>query len=455
MAKQLNVAHVLEGSVRKAGTRVRITAQLIEARSDTHLWSESFDRELDDIFAVQDEIAGAIGAALKMKLVLGAGQAAPPSAIEAANTDAYDAYLRGRDLIHHRDKEAMEEAVHHLERAVRLDDYFAPAHAQLAIATMIHSSYVATDRVGARRKAVRHLDRAQALKPDLAEANAGRALLAQYADEPEATIYHARQALAANPSYVDAMEWMHNALKRLGRYEEAHAILEQMLATDPLSITGRMYYAAWLTNSGRIAEAHEIADALLPQSPKAAYRTHARISFWNEGKLADSISWGLRASTNDWYASSALTLIGEYDEARRITTDYWIDANEGRWDEAIQTSQRNVQLYPDSGNFIADAAEILYRAGHPEKALPLYERALALAPEGRAVRGSFGPYFSIQLTLLQRQTGNEEGAQEPARIARQEHAARRAAGEVNAVQDQTEALIAAFDQEPGPGHRSA
>jgi len=102
VAEQLNVAHVLEGSVRKMGNRVRIKAQLIEARSDSPLWSETYERELDDIFALQDEIAGAISDALKVKLALVAGQVVQPTVSKTANTDAYDAYLRGRELIHRR-----------------------------------------------------------------------------------------------------------------------------------------------------------------------------------------------------------------------------------------------------------------------------------------------------------------------------------------------------------------
>ena len=134
VAEQLNVAHVLEGSVRKVGNRVRIMAQLIEARSDSHLWSESYDRELNDIFAVQDEIAAAISDALKVKLALAADGALQPALIKTANTEAYEAYLRGRGLIHRRGRENLEEAVRDLERALRLNEEFAPAHAQLAIA---------------------------------------------------------------------------------------------------------------------------------------------------------------------------------------------------------------------------------------------------------------------------------------------------------------------------------
>jgi TolB-like protein len=137
IATTLKVAHILEGSVRKSGNRLRITAQLIKADDGFHLWSETYDREMTDIFAIQDEIAGAISEALRVQLALEGDQpkAHQPVVIEAANTQAYEAYLRGRQLINRRGREAIEAAVTHLERALRLDNNYAPAHAQLAIAT--------------------------------------------------------------------------------------------------------------------------------------------------------------------------------------------------------------------------------------------------------------------------------------------------------------------------------
>jgi TolB-like protein len=441
LAAQLNVAHVLEGSVRKAGNRVRITAQLIEARSDTHLWSESYDRELDDVFAVQDEIAAAIGAALKMELALAVGETIKPTAIEAASTDAYDAYLRGRELVHHDNRAAMEEAVRHLERAVRMDDAFAPAHAQLAMATMLLTSYVSSDRERARRTAIRHLDRAQALEPDLADAHVGRALLANYANDPESAIAHARKGLASNPNSIEAMIQLRYALED---EEEAHAILEQILVIDPLSIIGRMDYADWLADQGRIEEAHEVAEQLIAQSPSAGYRTHSRISFLVEGKLAEALYWALKTSRDGLaHAWNIFALVGEYDEARRVSAPriaHWIDANEGRWDDAIRASQREVQLTPDGGSMVADAALVLYHAGRLDEALLLYERALALAPEGRR-----GPYFMMQLAVVRRKAGDEEGAQAAAQLAMQDHAAARAAGKIG---DMEEAMIAAWEHEP-------
>jgi len=450
VAEQLNVAHVLEGSVRKVGNRVRITAQLIEARSDSHLWSQSYDRELDDIFAVQDEIAGAISEALKVKLALVAGEAVQPTVITTANTDAYDAYLQGRELIHRRGQENMEEAIRQLERSLRLDNNFAPAHAQLAIATMLLTGIVASPPEEARRTAIRHLDRAQALEPDLAEAHAGRALVAKYANDPESTVEHARKALASNPNYIDAMHWLQTALGSLGRYEEADAIEEQMLVTDPMSVIGRVHYAGGLMFRGRIEEAHELADQLLAQSQYAGYRVHASTSLWYEGKIAEALSWALRAPEGNIYVIYAFELVGEFDEARRVKHrfTYWADVVEGRWDEAIQATQRRLQLNPDGRGAIADAAEVLYHAGRIDEALPLYERLLEFVPEGQPVPGWGSLAMTMRLALARRKAGDEDGAQAAAEIAGQEHAAGRADGAENQFQDLAEAMIAAFDHDP-------
>jgi TolB-like protein/Flp pilus assembly protein TadD len=463
VAKQLNVAHVLEGSVRKTGNRVRITAQLIETRSDSHLWSETYDRELDDIFAVQDEIAGAIIDALKVKLVLVAGEPAKPKAIKAANTDAYDVYLRGRELIRLRGRQNLEEAVRHLERALRLDETFAPAHAQLAIATALlersSAAYGRLSREEVLRIALPHLDRAQELEPDLAEAHAGRVLLA---DDPEAAIEHARKALAVNPSYSDAMYWLYLALKNLGRYEEASATLMQMLVTDPLNIVGRHAYALWLARRGRVEEAHEMADQLLLQSPWGGYTKHAQISVGWEGKITEGLSWALRAHAEDpstyifsEYRVLGFIWVGEYDEARRIDDElaYVVDVAEGRFDDAIQATQKRMQLDPYNVEAIAPAANVLYAAGRIDEALSLYERLRNFVPEGRPIPkinkiDFLGGWMTMRLALARRQAGDEEGAQAAAQIVRQDQAARRAAGRKDQREHRTEAMLAAFEHNP-------
>ena len=445
IAEQLNVAHVLEGSVRRAGNRIRITAQLIDARSDSHLWSQTYERELDDIFAVQDEIAGAISDALRVRLVVDKEKSAMPLAIKATSTEAYDAFLKGRELIHHRTKDAFEQAISYLERSISLANDYAPAHAQLAIATVLYRGY---SWENARRTAFRHLDRAQTLEPNLPEAHAGRALLALN-DDAEAAIEHARKALAVNPSYIDAMTWLRIALGQLGRREEAHEVLEQMLVSDPLSIVARLHYANWLAGSGRIEEAHDIADRIIEQSPKSGYTLHAKLSYWNEGDLDKAVYWALKGSLSSGEATLVFTDVGEFDEARRLTrySGKWIDFAEGRWEDAIAKARKEAQQNPNSQNRLNDAADILYRTGLFEEALPLYERALDFAPEGRTA-GSWGAYYAMQLALMRRKAGDEEGAQAVADLVRQELSEDQTAGGQFWESPLTEAKLAAFDNDP-------
>jgi TolB-like protein/Tfp pilus assembly protein PilF len=450
VAEKLNVRHVLEGSVRRSGNQVRITAQLIDATDSTHVWSQIYDRELDDIFAVQEEIAGAISAALKVELALVAGKAVLPTVIKAANTDAYDAYLQGRELIHRRGQQNLEAAVLHLERALRLDNNFAPAHAQLAIATDLLVQWGGSFSVEeARRTAIPHLDRAQELEPDLAEAHGGRALLASRSD-PEAAIEHAKKALASNPSYGDALNWLSVALTTLGRYEELDATLEQILVIDPLTMIGRHNYSWRLSETGQIEEAHQMADQLVADNLRQGYAAHARTSLFYEGEVAEGLSWALKLGGGNGLIIAAFSFVGEYDEARRISEDHWAaDAHEGRWDEAIRGTQRNLNQDPDRLYDILNAALVLYLAGRIDEALPLYERSLEFVPEGRPPGTiSFHLVLTMHLALARRKAGDEAGAQAAAQIVRQDHAARRAAGRKNPIMDIAEAQLAAFDNDP-------
>ena len=442
VAEQLNVAHVLEGSVRRMGDRMRITAQLVDAETDSHLWSHSFDRDIENIFAVQDEIAKAISEALKLKLAVGDSGHVLPEATVAADSEAYDAYLRGRELIHHRIKDDLQEAIGYLERSVSLNNSYAPAHAQLAIAAILFHGYGNEE---ARRIAARHLDRAQELRPGLAEAYAGRALMALH-DDPESAVIHARKALAVNPSYIDAMTWLRIGLQTVGRDEEAHAVLERMLVSDPLSIIARMHYAGWLQARGRIEEAHDIADRIGMQSPSAGYRLHASISYWAEGDLADAVYWGLKSSLHNDDLSSAFLCVGEFDEARRIARKaMWIDVAEGRWDEAIQAAERQAAQNPTGGYLLADAAGVFYYARRFDEALPLYVRAFEFAPEGRPIFVG-GNYYAMQLAMARRIVGDEAGARAAADMVRR-GLAEREPNSVDMYGDYLEAMVAAFDHD--------
>ena len=127
IAEELNVTHVLEGSVRKAGNQLRITAQLIEVKSDSHLWSQTYDRQMENIFAVQDEIAGSVAGALKVALE---GGQSPKT--QQTNPEAYNAYLQGRYFYDRRSKEDLEKAIGYYEQALQIDPNYARAWAGLS-----------------------------------------------------------------------------------------------------------------------------------------------------------------------------------------------------------------------------------------------------------------------------------------------------------------------------------
>jgi TolB-like protein/Tfp pilus assembly protein PilF len=458
IAKILNVAHVLEGSVRKSGTKLRITAQLIKAEDGFHLWSKSYDREVDDIFAVQDEIALAIRDALKIELALntGAGETAQPAVIKAANTDAYEAFLRGRQLIHRRGRESLEAAVRSLELALRLDNNFAPAHAQLAIAIALllesPDSYGTLSQEEVMRTAIPHLDRAQELEPNLAEAFAGRALLALDTRDLDYSIHQAELALAINPSYTDALNWKYLALSALGRYEEQEVAMMKILEIDPMTIIGRMNYAGWLGSVGRIEEGHSVADQLLEVSLWGGYSRHAEMALLHEGDFHNGLAWGLQSHVEDpgdnftnIFVLLGFSWIDMFDEARRISEplSYLADVAEGRFDQAISKTQRKLLLDPDNETTISAVANTLYEAGRIDEALPLFERLREFQPEGRPINSSNDSM--MRLALARRKTNDLAGAKTAAEVARKDHAALAAAGAKNQYHTVTEASIAAFD----------
>ena len=167
IAEKLNVTHVLEGSVRKAGNQLRITAQLIEVATDSHLWSQTYDRQMENIFAVQDDIAGSVAGALKVTLE--GGQT--PKA-QQTNPEAYNAYLQGRYFFDRRSKEDLEKAIGYYEQALQIDPNYARAWVGLSAvhSRQADSGYVPVDEGYA--KARKEAEKALELDPNLAEAHA-------------------------------------------------------------------------------------------------------------------------------------------------------------------------------------------------------------------------------------------------------------------------------------------
>lgn len=456
IAKQLNVAHVLEGSVRKSGTRLRITAQLIKADDGFHLWSETYDRELNDVFAIQDEIAAAIGDALEAELGLGAsvGLKHPPTVMPAANTQAYEAFLLGRQLIHQRGREALEDAVRHLERSLRLDANYAPAHAQLAIATILllesASTYGDLSMAEVTRRATPHIALAFELSPELDAAYAARGLMALQTRDWQQAVADTRKALEINASYTDAMNWQQIALSNLSRYRESSELQAEMLEVDPLSVIARLNHANRFMFRGEPQKAHEVADQLFAQSPWASYWKHADAAEYG-GHIADSIEWSLKAfgeNPNDLASNFVLVMnlgrIGEFAEARRIADALvaFAELAAGNNEEAVRIVVERQKADPDNRTLISDAAYVTYSVRQFDLARDYLEAMARHAGADRPI--SVLPFETIQLAWTRRYAGDAEGAEKAMRIVEREMAALLDSGFDGRFRLVTESMIAAY-----------
>ena len=265
IARRLGVAHILEGSVQKSGRTVRVTVQLIHAPSDTHLWAESFDRNLEDMFQVESDIAQRIASALEARLSGPEKEAL--SARPTANLEAYHEYLRGRFFWNKRTPEGFREAALHLRRAVELDPTYAQAHAGLADALMFMGG--ARGQIDPQSRV--HLQKALALDDTLAEAHASLGLLAMNVDwnwaEAEREF---KRAIELNPNYATAHQWYGEFLAYMGRFDEAIAESERARELDPLSLIINTDLAKVLSLARRYDEAVTQFRATLKLDPEFA-----------------------------------------------------------------------------------------------------------------------------------------------------------------------------------------
>ena len=243
VGEQLGVNLVVEGSIMRSGSKLRINAQLLRVADDVPLWAERFDRELKDVFVVQDEISRAI--VDKLRLTLGRGQRRSDG-----NFEAYEAYLRGRYFANQRSAEGLRKAIEHFRTAVRLDPGYAEAYAGIAGAygPLGYSGFVPPKEALAGMRAA--VTRALAIDDDLAEAHAARALLLAFHEwrlsEAEPAF---RRALALDPADATAHGWYAQYLIATGRSDEALAESRRAIELDPLSLRlntghgGRLYWA--------------------------------------------------------------------------------------------------------------------------------------------------------------------------------------------------------------------
>jgi serine/threonine protein kinase/Flp pilus assembly protein TadD len=250
--RKLKVSTVLEGSVRKMGNKLRITAQLVNVADGYHLWAEQYDREMADIFAIQEDISQAIVKALRV--ILSEGEKQAIEKLRTVDVDAYDYYLRGLKFFHQHRRKTLEYAVQMFEKAIEIDPRYARAYAGIAIASSLLYTYFDMRAVNAVQADVAS-QKALELSPDLAEAHLARAVAVRIGDHGEDADLEFEAAIRLDPKLFDAFYFYGRAQKFEGRYPEAVKLLERASQLQPEDFQAPTFLGGAYAAMGMHAEA--------------------------------------------------------------------------------------------------------------------------------------------------------------------------------------------------------
>ena len=362
IGQDLGVNYVLEGSVRREGERVRITAQLISVRDQTHVWAESYDRELQGILALQSDVSRHVAEAVAGELGLANDGVVAP---ELAHTDAYDAYLKGRFYWNKRDAEGFQKAIEYFQEAIDIDPRFAPAYAGLADCYTLLSSFDMLPSGEAHPKARTMARKALEIDPNLAEAYASLGVVRHAYDWDWAGASEAFQrAIELNPSYATAYHWHALHLAGTGQFEQALQEMRRARLLDPLSLIINTELGRVLYSARRYDEATEQLQETLAFDPHfvPARIWLARV-YLQRNMLEEAIEILRTVASMENGGSTALALLGASYAAAGKTT------------HAMEIVQTLEQLSDQRHVSPVSIALVHANLGHPDEAFAWLEKA--------------------------------------------------------------------------------
>jgi TolB-like protein/Tfp pilus assembly protein PilF len=360
IARQLGVAHLLEGSVQKAGDQVRVNVQLINALSETHLWAETYDRKLTDIFAVESEIAKTIADRLQAQLT--GSEKTAMARKPTVDPEAYEFYMKGRHFWNRRTEAGIRKAMELFQQAIAKDPSYALAYAGLADCESVMPNYSDDPPKPHIDRGIVAARRALELDNTLAEAHTalGNGLVSdlQFAGAEAAF----KRAFELNPNYASGHQWYGETLQSLGRFGEAIAELRKARELDPLSLIINAIFAGTLYSAGKYDEALQQAQRAIDLDPNFG------VSYWVRAQIFES-KGDFEAAIADYKKSGEATpsdqsraviacayarsgKVGEArkildamvsDSQRRFVSSYWlavVQAVLGNGDEAIRLLEK-------------------------------------------------------------------------------------------------------------------
>ena len=370
----LKVGTLLEGSVRRDGNALRITAQLIKVDDGFHLWSRTYDRELKNVFAVEDEIARSIAQSLKRTLVRSDG-VKPPT----ASTEAHDLYLKGRYFWNKRNLEAFLKAADFFEQAIHEDPGYALAYTGLADAIALRMDYdvVPASEIApkARAAAVKALE----IDPGLAEAHCSLGNIALHEFDWKTGERELRRAIELKPDYATAHQWLAETLGETERLREARDEIALALKADPtapiiVAVAGELEWFG--RNFAAAREHYRRALEMEPTFEVAHYL--GMLTWFAEGRPAE--------------AAAELAKITSWPEGSRLSAQGVIDAQAGRRQEALRAA-REIAERAKRGYLPPSLEAVIWTAlGEKDQAFPLLLKGCALR-DGSMLNVKADPFY--------------------------------------------------------------
>jgi TolB-like protein/Flp pilus assembly protein TadD len=401
IGRLLNVRTVLEGSVRKSGDRIRLTAQLINVEDGFHIWSKIYDRDMTDIFDIQDEVASSIATALVDSFE---GLTSKPES-RTDSIAAAQAYRTGRLHWWRRTPGELQKAIELFAKALEHDAQYAPAYAAMADTWLLVSLYGNITTMKATEKAQAMIEKALAIDPESAEAFAALGLARWQIGQMDAAESALRQAIELNEDYIPAQLWLAGVLGEQGRYPEEHLVLQQAMQRDPLNELLMVNYAGNLSTRGDWLAGRDMLGGLLKLRPDSTIllRFMAKMEIYNgnlvEGWKLANRAYQLQPDNPEDIASLARTwvLLGDAEEAERLVLEGLETAGEnqnllGTYWMTLMVARRYEEAETLTREIIAKAGE-----GIPEAQKRNFNLQLGLIA---LIRGDFATARDLLVSVI-------------------------------------------------------
>ena len=435
IAGQLGVTTILEGGVQRAGDRVRINVQLIDAKTDAHLWAEIYDRELTaaNIFAIQSEVAAAIAGALKATLT--AGEKARVEAAPTQNLEAWEAYQIGRQRLAKRTSESLADAEQFFRKSIGLDPDFALAYVGVADTLLLRLGYTGFPQAETLERAEAVVTEALAREPNLSEAVAGAAYIALIREDYAAAESGFLRSIELSPSSAKAYQGCSRLYGLMGRNNDSLRYAERAAELDPLSVILNVNLGRALERVGRFGDAlarYRKAIEIDPSVPTSHFFVGS-VYAHAFGRLNQAVPWFEKAAELDpGNPSYSLMLAGTYvdlgnlvdarrwlDQATKHGAEYQdvatvealLDLYDGAPARMVRTSRKVLEVNPRNPYALNLLRVDSLRAGQYASIRDLYARAfpeLASADPPVVDGSNYGP--AVDFACLMQMTGDPDRA---------------------------------------------